>query len=220
MEAQTTGWVSLGSMSVGRRLLTATASPPGAWAVGALLVINLLFPPLSRWAGGEFGDSGFAAVVALSVFAIALAVVVAVRRNPVPQVNFAAGSIRVGGTITSFTALTRASVLPLPRRGGVDYHLVLATDTLRHAVFCVRSETATELTRAQREMVAEVIRRSRVTMPTVKPDRFDPKGKFAWMDQAGHLDREAAIHYVLQTPASGEPERTPPARKSIWVDDE
>ena len=84
----------------------------------------------------------------------------------------------------------------------------------------VGAEKASVLDDANRELVAEILRRSSVTIPPAAPDPYDPTGKFAWMDHPNNLNKEEAIEYVLHTPESGEPARTPPRPKSIWIDED
>ena len=40
------------------------------------------------------------------------------------------------------------------------------------------------------------------------------------MDHPNSLTKNEAIEYVLHTPASGEPVREKPPRKSIWIDED
>lgn len=74
------------------------------------------------------------------------------------------------------------------------------------------------LTADERELVAEILRRSSVAVPVAPPDPYDPAGKFAFMDHPNSLTKNEAIEYVLHTPVSGEPVREKPPPKSIWID--
>ena len=149
-----------------------------------------------------------------------LPVVIDAVRNPTPELNFDTDEARVSRRVYPMTTITEASFVELPSRGRTDWFLQFGAPPAIRLFVVVASQKRTVIDTTERELVAELLRRSAVAIPPDIPDRYDPAGKFAWMDHPKSLTRDEAIEYVLHTPESGEPARTPPRPKSIWIDDD
>jgi len=146
--------------------------------------------------------------------------VFAAARNLTPSINFDESLVRVGRKTFRFDEITDATFLAVPHRSGTSGYLQFGTGRLPAALVCVRSARETALTPRDRELVAEVLRRSAVRIPESKTDRYDPAGKFGWLDHPNSLTTEEAVEYVLHTPESGEPVRTHPRPKWTFVEDD
>ena len=163
-----------------------------------------------------------AVVVIYSTVLIAVGIVALVSylRNPAPEANFATDELRLGKRTIAFAEITEAAFVTVPRRKGIDASLVFGAPIAPRVVVSVASAKSAVLTAAERELVAEILRRSSVAIPVAPPDPYDPTGRFAYMDHPNSLTKNEAIEYVLHTPASGEPVREKPTRKSIWIDED
>jgi hypothetical protein len=174
----------------------------------------------SNWAYDLWGFTAAVATAAAIIVTVVIAALLFWNRNPAPEINFDTHELRLGGSVAPFDAVTEAQFLGLPSAQGIDWYLRFGAHVTPSATVVVRSSRLAELSTEEREYVAELIRRSAIAIPPPKPDPYDPKGKFAWMDYPNHLTRDEAIEYVLHTPESGEPVRTPPRPKSIWIDED
>jgi hypothetical protein len=218
-----TGWVSLGESRVWQRLMT---SPTSTFRTRFLIVdflVLVAFLFLGRWAFDTFGGVPVAIAVALVVVALVGFVVHAAAKSPPSEVNLDTDEARIGGRVVPFSDITEAVYLPVIRGGRVDSYLSLDTHAAPVLTMCLRSSKVPELSVNERMLVAEVLRRSNVELPHSKRGRtnvfYDPQGKFEWMRHPNHLTKEDAIEYVLHTPRSGEAWRSPPPKKSIWIDE-
>jgi hypothetical protein len=145
------------------------------------------------------------------------------RRAPVTEVNFDTDQVRAHGRVVPFGSITEAIYLPVAHRDRTDSYLSLDTHAAPVLTLCLRSSKVPELTMDERMLVAEILRRSNVAIPQSRRGRtnrfYDPAGKYEWMRHPNNLTRDDAIEYVLHTPKSGEAWRTPPPKKSIWIDE-
>jgi hypothetical protein len=214
------GWVTVPGTSFRRTMLRSQASYTSLFitrGIGWLVVSGILIP---NWAYDLWGFTAAVATVCGIVVTIVIVSLVLWYNNPAPEINFDSGEFRLGRGVAPFDAVTEAQYFGIPGTRGVDWYLRFGAHVTPSATVVVRSSRLAELTTEEREYVAELIRRSAIAIPPPKPDPYDPKGKFAWMDYPNHLTRDEAIEYVLHTPESGEPVRTPPRPKSIWIDED
>ena len=216
------GWVALGESREWQRILTSRLSKTGKRFYVLYFVAILLAMWIGRWAFDVFGPVPVLVVLGLLVLAAVVAAVYAMTRSPRSEVNFDTGQVRVRGNTLPFDHITEAVYLPVAHKDRVDAFLSLDTHGMPVITVCLRSTHLPELTTQERMLVAEILRRSSVEIPQSKRGRtnvyYDPDGKYEWMRHPNHLSRDDAIEYVLHTPKSGEAWRTPPPKKSIWID--
>jgi hypothetical protein len=217
------GWVPIGESREWHRLLTLPTSDLRIRYYVAYIALVLGVIVLGRWAFEAVG--AVPVLIALGVLVIAVVAMLLYSRSGSPrsEVNLDTDEVRVRGAEVPFSAIVEAVYLSISRRDRVDSFLSLDTVNAPVLTVCLKSSKLPELDAREREIVAEVLRRSNVTIPQSKrstTNRFyDPAGKFEWMRHPQHLTTEDAIEFVLHTPASGVAWRTPPPKKSIWIDE-
>jgi hypothetical protein len=219
MTQPTPGWVRLRGHSA--RGVLWSASPSGKlslWVFAIFLGLQFVGRVVLQWISDVAGVTGVVVVVAVCVLAATSAYLYATSGASWPAVDLEAGLLRHGRRIIPFADITDATYAAVPHRGHVDSYLGFGPSVETAAFVCVRSPHLPELDETERDIVAEMLRRSSVRVPKAARDPYDPKGKFAWMDHPNNLSRDEAVDYVLHTPDSGEPRRTPPPPKSIWID--
>ena len=171
----------------------------------------------------QFGATGtaphevvLAGSVGLVVAVAGLLVVVAVaaERSPTPYLNFDTDELRVRRRRIAFRDITEARAWSIDWEGTPNRFLRFGAYGGATASVRLRSDDLPVITQAERELVAEALRRSGVRLPTVEFDRYDPTGRFAGSKHPNHLTREEAIEYVLSTPIDGEPVRGPASERS------
>jgi hypothetical protein len=214
------GWVTVPGTSFTRMMLNSQSSFATTVARQVVTWSVLVVILASSWAYDLWGFTAAIATVCAIIVTIVIAALLFWHRNPAPEINFDTGELRLGSSVAPFDAVTEAQFFALPSHGSTDWYLRFGAHIAPSATVVVRSSRLTELDADERQVVAELLRRSAIAIPPAKPDPFDPKGKFAWMDHPNHLTRDEAIEYVLHTPESGEPVRTPPPPKSIWIDED
>jgi hypothetical protein len=208
-------WTTVGFVPFWRRLRLRFTFPSRMPLLGTLLAVNLLFQLAHIFFRESLGTGGILLLLGVILAALFGALVVATLRWRAPDVDSDASHLRVGRDVFAVEEISRAVFLNA--RG--HWYLKLTAPRHRAAVFCVRSPRHPELDERERELVAEVLRRSSVAVPERRPDPYDPKGRFARLDHPTHLSRDEAVDWVRHTPPSGVPERTPAPRKSIWRDE-
>ncbi|GAB2451804.1 hypothetical protein HD599_002491 [Conyzicola lurida] len=210
------GWVVVGPKPSWRMVLGTRIGV----RIYPLILLVVTGPQVARMFASN-DDSTLVTVVALVlavvVAAVSVALIVAAQR---PRLNFDTSQLRVGRKTIGFADLTTAMSVGLPRGTTTDWSLQIGRGSAAPLLFTVRSTRDPELSDSDRELVAELLRRSSVALPAPKSDRDDPTGKFAWMDHPNHLSRDEAIEWVLNTPESGEPVRARNRRKSPWINDD
>jgi hypothetical protein len=189
-------------------------------ALGALAATALVVYATTGWIADHSPVDYVLAAYMLVLAVTGGVALVRVLPRPTPEVSFDAGEVRVGRTVLPFGSLTEAGYFPLPRKGSVDHTLRLGPHGTVGIVVTLSSESRPTPGAGTRDLLAEIIRRSAVGIPEQKPDPYDPTGKFASLDHPGLLTRDEAVDFVLNTPPSGEPVRTPPRPKSIWIDED
>jgi hypothetical protein len=216
------GWVTIRGAGFWRLVWSAPGQAPGysffAWALlfqGAAQAVSIFL----REDHGLFVSIAVIVVAALGVTSVVL---FATARDRSPSFNLDTGQMRVGRRVWSFDDIAEAEFLTVIHRGRRESYLRLGKGVAKGAIVCLISSNDRAMTDAEREVVAEVLRRSPIEIPTSKPDPYDPHGRFATLDYPNHLTRDEAIEFVLHTPESGEPVRAPrgPKRKSIWIDED
>jgi len=197
------GWIVVGRWSLVRNLFT-----PGTGS-GVIVLLLAIQVVLQIGLHAPLDDAGRTAVVLAVVpliAAIPVALVLAARRNRRVAINLDTGTVRFGTTTVPFGQLESADYLRVPYRGSTHSYLRLGSPP-KSGLLCVRASRAPELTADEREVVAEMLRRSPIRIPDAAADRFDPTGRYAWMDHPTRLTRDEAVDYVLHTPETGEPAR-------------
>ena len=212
------GWVTFTGASFWRSVFGGTAASTSRRGLIAALGLYSAVYAVVTWAPEDVSVTVI--VFAYSTIAIAVGVVslVGYLRNRAPEANFDTDQLRLGKRTIAFADITEAAYLAMPRRRGVDGSLVFGQRVSPRVVVTLASGTSAVLTADERELVAEILRRSSVAVPVAPPDPYDPAGKFAFMDHPNSLTKNEAIEYVLHTPVSGEPVREKPPPKSIWID--
>jgi hypothetical protein len=217
------GWVPLGESREWHRFLTWPSSDLRIRYYVAYVVVILGVAFLGRLAVELVGVVPMLIALAVVLVAVAVALLYSRSTSPRSEVNLDTGQVRVRGRVVPFESIVQAVYLPMPRRDRVDSFLSLDTERSPILTLCLRSSKLPELTAEERELVAEILRRSSVEIPQSRRSRtnrfYDPTGKFEWMRHPQHLTRQDAIEYVLHTPKSGVAWRTPPPKKSIWIDE-
>jgi hypothetical protein len=210
------GWVIVGERPSWRMVLGTRLGVK----IYPIVIVVVTGPQVARMFASD-KDATVVTVVALAlalvVASVAVAAIVSGQR---PRVNFDTSQLRIGRTTTGFAELTTAMSVGLPKGSTVDWALHLSRGSTSPFVFAVRSSRAPELSDTDRELIAELLRRSSVALPAPTTDKDDPSGNFAWMDHPNHLSRDEAIEWVLHTPKSGEPVRARNQRTSPWIDDD
>jgi hypothetical protein len=214
------GWAIVSGTSL-RRVLMGPGSGLGRLAIAEAAWITLVLVTLATgWVPDLYGSTVALAVACGIVVAAALVALHLWRRSPPIEIDTETGTLRIGRSVATADRVTQALFVGLPGADGTDWYLAFGASVAPIAAVLVRSSSRPEITLDERRIVAELLRRSSVAIPESKPDPYDPKGRFAGLDHRNNLTRDEAIEYVLQTPASGEPVRTPPKRKSIWIDED
>ena len=217
------GWIALGEARQWQRLMTSSSPSLRTrfYIVYFAIVIAVLV--VGSWVLAQFGPLPAALVVGIVLLAVAASAVYVVRRAPVTEVNFDTDQVRTNGKTVPFAAISEAVYLPVAHRDRTDSYLSLDTHSTPVLTLCLRSSKIAELDAHERMLVAEILRRANVAIPQSKRGRtnrfYDPAGKYEWMRHPNNLTRDDAIEYVLHTPKSGEAWRTPPPKKSIWIDE-
>ena len=215
------GWTKITGASLWRLLWSAPFQPAGYSFLVTLVFLQLGMQLGLRIVDFQLGDTAFVIAFVLLALGVIAAALFAASRSQTPSLNFDESLVRVARTTYRFDEITDAAYLTVAHRSGSSSFLLFGTGKLTtSALVCVRSQREPEITAPERELVAEVLRRAKITIPQSPPDPYDPKGKFAWMDHPNNLSRDEAIEYVLHTPPSGEPVRTSPPPKSIWLDED
>jgi len=214
------GWVRIRGSSLWRAFWSSPTRPAGYRFALALVGFQIVLHVGVRLVRNTLGPAaGWIALVGV-LLALVAAALFAASRNLTPSINFDESTVRVGRKTFRFDEITDAAFLTVTHRSGTSGYLQFGTGRLPGAIVCVRSTREPELSTGDRELLAEVLRRSVVRIPEGKTDRYDPTGKFEWLDHPNSLSREEAIEYVLHTPESGEPVRTNPRPKWTFVEDD
>jgi hypothetical protein len=187
------GWVPLIHYGWGRAFVT--ARPFFVASAGAyFVVVSLWGLPVGLFIAGFLGYFLLAFFLTLAFY----------RLKPVPQANFSTSDLRMGRTTIAMSEITRAKLLVQEEKKSRTVVLQFGPESKRRArvLYLIRGSDnkADRVERAR--LVAEVLRRSNVSLPT-SPD--DPEGRFAWVNFPNNITRDDAIHVVLNPPTFGDP---------------
>jgi len=187
-----TGWVPLGASSWWQRVKAITVIPTAFFAVQLSLQAMIV----SGWVDRDISLLGRLLVGAAgAVIPVLLVVGVARLRTPRPSVNFDMNLIRFGRrTIPVSDVRVAKHLVVVTKRGRAD-RIVFGAAPRLEAAFRVRNRDGSTLDPEASRLVAEVLRRSNVAMPT---SQYDPTGRFAKQNFPANLTREEAIELVLR----------------------
>lgn len=198
MESMPTGWVRVAQLSVRRRLALS------GWTVGPVIYFVVFVIPVNFVFGAAFGRGGVAGVI-LALLALVLVgafvVVAHAVRHPAPCINLQTNELRVGQRTVPFAELDTAVLLATGLRAAPNLVLRVGSGKTMLMSVYLRNRHALLLDDRDREVLAEVLRRTSIAMPV---SRDDPKGRFARYNFPGHLDRDTAIEMVTDTPRLGD----------------
>ena len=199
------GWTPIGAMTFWRLLWTRG----GPFAAREAIFLGIIaFGVVQFGVTGESGpETGVSVAIGFVVAVLALLVVVAIaaERSPAPYVNFDTDELRVKRRIVAFREIDEAKAWSINWEGVPDRFLRFGKAGGATASVRVRSNDLPVISEFERQLVAEVLRRSNVRLPELEFDRYDPTGRFARTKRPNHLTRDEAVEYVLNTPVDGEP---------------
>ena len=167
------------------RLLAFLAAP-------VILIAFLLFG--QRWfrrAGGGLPEgfhTGVSIAIALTVVALLAWFVVGRLRYRNPIVDFYRGQLRIGSDETPFVLIDRAWIIRAEQRSRSDHYLFVQAKGHLAARVVLHSSKGAVLGTEQREVIAELLRRSSIAVPGVNESR---------LERRQHLTRDDAIAIVL-----------------------
>ena len=187
-----TGSHEIGALSFWQRVWTAGSSRTGSGLLTALIVIHLAFQFTNRILWEHFGAWSIALLVAFYLVAIVVLVIVGRIRNPPPVIDFDAGVMRIGSEATPFGEITEASVAPVVTKKRDDLYLLFGGHKRRHAMVALRARRGA-LGLRDKEILAAMVERSDIHLPEAKFDKYDPTGKFAWMEQQGYASKDDVL---------------------------
>jgi hypothetical protein len=198
MTSMPNGWVRFGALTFWQRL-----------SVSGSAVIPILFIPVTlagqlalRPARDAGGFWGIAAAVAGAVVLSFLIVWIHSLLHPVPWVNLGTNELRSGKVSVPLGSIDSAFLGVSTAKGPANLFLQLREGKRTWATIYLRKRHTVLLSEHDRELFAEVLRRTSITMPY---SADDPKGKFAKYNFPGHVDRDTAIDLVVHTPKVGDP---------------
>jgi hypothetical protein len=198
MESMPTGWVRFGALTFRQRL-----SVSGSALIPILFVPLMLGGPLAlrpaMQSGGLWGIA--AAVVGLIVVSVLILWVHAVL-HPVPWVNLSTNELRSGKKSVPLASIDSAVLAVSTAKGPATLVLQIREGKKTWASVYLRKRHTALLSDRDRELFAEVLRRTTIAMPY---SADDPKGRFAKYNFPGHVDKDTAIDLVLHTPKVGDP---------------
>ena len=189
------GWIALGPYNWLTPALTLSLT--SGLLVG--LVVNIAFQILNALldtssSGLGVGFEILAFVVAV-MFAFAVVALIQHLRYPQPFADFESARLQVGRRVVPFSDIDWARFEVVTIRGR-RARLTLMFGALGgpRVIFNVSSEGRWAMTPATRELVARVIRQSRIEMPT---SSYDPSGHFARYNFPSNLDKQMALTAVM-----------------------
>jgi len=198
-----TGTHRLAALSFWRRVWSLSSSPAGSRVLLVILITNFAFGFINIVLREIVGRGWAVALIAtVAVLALVGLAVSAHRRNPPPVIDFDRAVLGIGSEATPFTSVDEAVIVHDARKQRDDLMLWFGGHRRRHAVVVLRGSGA--LGDHDREVLAAMVERSSIQLPSAKPDPYDPKGKFAWLDQQGYATKEQVLDAVLHTPTTGD----------------
>lgn len=200
MSDRMTGTHQLAGVSFWRALLGQLIGPR---VIAAILLFQLVVQLANH---GQWSDPGVwipAAGLCLCVVGAVAFVLVSRARNPPPVLDLDAAELRIGSQTTQFAEVDEAFVFQIAIRRRDELYLRFGAHGRRHATVALRARRGA-LSESDREVLAAMVERSGIQLPAPRPDPYDPKGRFTWLDQQGWATKEQVLDAVLHTPASGD----------------
>jgi len=187
-----TGSHEIGALSLWQRVWAAGSSRAGSGFFTIFVVLQLFLQFSNRFLWDIFGAWAIAVLVAIYVLAVGVLVIVDRVRNPPPVIDFEAGVMRIGSEATPFGEITEASVAPVVTKKRDDLYLWFGGHKRWHAMVALRARRGA-LSEGDRTVLAAMVERSDIHLPEAKFDRYDPTGKFAWLDQQGYSSKNDVL---------------------------
>jgi hypothetical protein len=182
----------IGALTFRRSVQTAAASRTGSTYLTVFVVLQLFLHFTNSFLWEIFGAWTIAVLVVFYLVVIAVLVVVDHIRNPPPIIDFDAGVMRIGSESTPFGESTEASLASVATKKRDDLYLWFGGHKRRHAMVALRAPRGA-LSARDREILAAMVERSDIHLPETKFDRYDPTGKFAWLDQQGYSSKDDVL---------------------------
>ena len=203
-----TGSHEIAALSFWRRVWTSSSGSLDSRPMLYILGINFALQIANVFLRTVVGRSwSLAITVGIVVLMFAIFVVISHRRNPPPVIDFDEGVLRIGPEATPFAEVDEAAVAYNGMKGHDDLHLWFGGHRRRHAMVVLRG-SRDALSAKDRTVLAAMVERSGIQLPAPKVDPYDPKGKFAWLDQRGYATKEQVLEAILHTPATGDVKRS------------
>ena len=201
------GWVPLGEY----RWFTAAAAlstiPSGFFTYWLALQVFELGVRLPQGVG--IATRIFCGLVALAV-AVAVIVLFQRWRAPRPFANFDTGEVRFGRRRTvPMSDIVWAQLIVPSTDKARSVSLVFGTEKKDLAAFRLIDQRGRVLDQSTVHLVAEVLKRTSIVMPT---SEYDPSGRFAKYNFPTNVTREEAVDLVLRPPSFEEALPIPPVR--------
>ncbi|MCW4384773.1 hypothetical protein OH146_03185 [Salinibacterium sp. SYSU T00001] len=174
---------------------------PGPVVVFIPLWVAILGVQVSNLLDADLGLSMLMAPVGLVLSLVVVHLLIRLR-YPQAVVSLEAGQIRVGKRTFSFEQVDAAFLYSLGRGDKRQVNLVLTSGKRKFLEFPIVVRRGQSSLPEEREVMAEVLRRSSIAMPK---DPNDPTGRFAHYNFPGHITREEAIDVVLHPPGPNDP---------------
>jgi len=193
-----TGSHEIGALSFWQRVWAAGSSKLGTGFFTTFIVLQVFLQFSNRFLWDIFGVWAIAVLAAIYVVAIGGLVVIDHIRNPPPVIDFDAGVMRIGSESTPFGEITEAYVSPVVSKKRDDLYLAFGGHKRRHAMVALRARRGA-LSDGDRAVLAAMVERSDIHLPDVKFDRYDPNGKFAWIDQQGYSTKQDVLEVLASS---------------------
>ena len=193
-----TEWVQLTGQPP--RLQSLIVGIPGAWLIGALVILHLARPVTFLWVVGPWRWLATIATAVVLFALIAAATVLYLRaRYPSAFADLAGHRIRAGGKTADFSDLTTARLLVSASKTRRLLYLELSTGRRRglRVLVVLRDRQGRPIDPAAAVHLGEVIGSSRIAMPD-SPD--DPSGRFAHYNFPDNVSKEEALELVADPP--------------------
>jgi len=187
-----TGSHKIGALTFWQRVWTAGSSRTGSTLLIVFVALQLFLQFTNRFLWEAFGAWSIALLVVFYIVAIGVLMLVGRIRNPSPVIDFDAGVMRIGSEATPFGDITEASLAPVTTKKRDDLYLLFGGHKRRHAMVALRARRGA-LGPRDKEILTAMVERSDIHLPEAKFDKYDPQGKFAWMEQQGYSSKDDVL---------------------------